>query len=156
MNNKIFGINDISRKAETTLKNKKANRTGSDLFSKLLDKAVSCNASKETAAQNEVSQLDNAQYINPLGNVNLNKAASEYVSKNIDEILSGLETFSQLLANKKVAAEDIKPLIGKIKNDTDDILRYSEKNNISNDLKSIVKESSALAYAAAEKLNKYV
>lgn len=70
-------------------------------------------------------------------------------------MLSDLEIFSSLLGNPAIDMDDIKPLVNKIQENSQEILRLSEKNNIPDELKSIAKESTALAYAAFEKLGSF-
>lgn len=155
MSDKIYGINDIIAKTGN-IKPKKAEKIGSDVFSKILDTAVSNAGTQKTDSVKATHEIFQPTYINPLSKIENNTEASKYVVENIDNILKDLELFSNLMGDSSVELDDISPLAGRIKESVNSILRYSEKNNIPNELKSMVKESSAIAYAAAEKLNTFI
>ncbi|MGM0417817.1 MAG: hypothetical protein ACQEQS_03730 [Thermodesulfobacteriota bacterium] len=156
MSEKISGINDILAKTGNTAVNKKNDVSDKTSFSEILNKTVEgTKPSDKTANTTPVNNVYEPLFTNPVQDADFNKKASEYVEQNVETILNGLEAFSDLLGKKSVEPEDIRPLAGQIKTEADDMLRYSEKNNIPEELKSIVRQSSALAYSAMEKLNTY-
>jgi|GEM_PF-6641057 hypothetical protein len=157
MSEKISGINDILAKTGNTAVNKKNDASEKTSFSDILNKTVAgTNPAEKTANTTSVNSVYQPLFTNPVQASGFNKEATQYVEQNIETILNGLEAFSDLFGKESVEPEDIKPLAGQIKTEADDMLRYSEKNNIPEELKSIVRQSSALAYSAVEKLNTYI
>jgi len=156
MSDQIYSINELLAKTGNITKVKKTDNTSAGSFSKILENAVSKpdDIQKNTETIHN-SELFSTSYINPLNRIELNNEAAKFVENSLSEILSDLEIFSDLLNNSSVDLDDIKPLANKIQENSNQVLRYSEKNNIPDELKSIAKESTALAYAAFEKFGTF-
>ena len=152
MSDKIYGLNEVFLKKQNIKVHK--NLENSESFSKILESTIAKDSTSTGNTEN-IQETVQPYYINPLQKVSANDEAVSYVENNIEKLLSNLELFSTLMGKTSVDPEEIAPLAGKLKDDVGDILRYSEKNNIPGQLKTIVKESSALAYAAMEKLNTF-
>jgi hypothetical protein len=155
MSDQIYSINELLAKTGNLSKAKKTDSTSGETFSKILENAVSKPKAADSSVNNQVSDIFHTSFINPLNRVELNQEASGIVETGLDEMLSDLEIFSSLLGNPAIDMDDIKPLVNKIQENSQEILRLSEKNNIPDELKSIAKESTALAYAAFEKLGSF-
>lgn len=155
MSDQIYSINELLAKTGNLSKAKKTDSTSGETFSKILENAVSKPKEADSSVNNQVSDIFHTSFINPLNRVELNQEASGIVETGLDEMLSDLEIFSSLLGNPAIDMDDIKPLVNKIQENSQEILRLSEKNNIPDELKSIAKESTALAYAAFEKLGSF-
>jgi hypothetical protein len=155
MSDQIYSINELLAKTGKLSKAKKTDSTSGETFSKILENAVSKPKEVDSSVNNQVSDIFHTSFINPLNRVELNQEASGIVETGLDEMLSDLEIFSSLLGNPAIDMDDIKPLVNKIQENSQEILRLSEKNNIPDELKSIAKESTALAYAAFEKLGSF-
>lgn len=155
MSDQIYSINELLAKTGNLSKAKKTDSTSGETFSKILENAVSKPKEVDSSVNNQVSDIFHTSFINPLNRVELNQEASGIVETGLDEMLSDLEIFSSLLGNPAIDMDDIKPLVNKIQENSQEILRLSEKNNIPDELKSIAKESTALAYAAFEKLGSF-
>lgn len=152
MSDQIYSINEILAKTGNISKAKKTDNSSVDAFSKILENAVSkTDEIKKTAETFQTSNIFSSSYINPLSRIELNNEASKFVENSLTQILSDLELFSGLLGDSSIDLEDLRPLADKIQENSNEVLRFSEKNNIPDDLKSIAKESTALAYAAFEK-----
>ncbi|MCB9493831.1 MAG: hypothetical protein H6681_00120 [Desulfobacteraceae bacterium] len=151
MSDQIYSINELLAKTANLAKTKKTENISGDSFSKILENAVTKPENLKTAPGTEkVSDVFPTPFINPLERIELNQDSARFVESSLDQILSDLEIFSNLIGNSSVDVEDIKPLVNKIQENSKEVLRYSEKNNIPDELKSIAKESTALAYAAFE------
>lgn len=155
MSDQIYSINELLAKTGNLSKAKKTDSNSGETFSKILENAVSKPKAADSSVNNQVSDIFHTSFINPLNRVELNQEASGIVETGLDEMLSDLEIFSSLLGNPAIDMDDIKPLVNKIQENSQEILRLSEKNNIPDELKSIAKESTALAYAAFEKLGSF-
>ncbi|MGE4518499.1 MAG: hypothetical protein AB7E04_03230 [Desulfobacteraceae bacterium] len=155
MSDQIYSINELLAKTGNLSKSKKTDSNSGETFSKILENAVSKPKAADSSVNNQVSDIFHTSFINPLNRVELNQEASGIVETGLDEMLSDLEIFSSLLGNPAIDMDDIKPLVNKIQENSQEILRLSEKNNIPDELKSIAKESTALAYAAFEKLGSF-
>ncbi len=156
MDNKISKINDFIAKTDYSTRNTNKIQKNSDSFSGILQKIVSSDKTLSSEKTGSTSSVFGTPGINPLNRLEFNKEAASHVEKNIDDILSLMEIFAGLLGNKDIDPEDIKPFAGSIKEDTDNLLRYSERNNIPEELKSIARQSSAIAYAALKKFDQWV
>jgi len=155
MSDQIYSINELLAKTGNLSKAKKTDSNSGETFSKILENAVSKPKAADSSVNNQVSDIFHTSFINPLNRVELNQEASGIVETGLDEMLSDLEIFSSLLGNPAIDMDDIKPLVNKIQENSQEILRLSEKNNIPDELKSIAKESTALAYAVFEKLGSF-
>jgi flagellar hook-basal body complex protein FliE len=155
MSDQINSINELLAKAGNVSKAKKTDNISGQSFSKVLENAVSKNPAAETPKSDMVSDIFQTSFINPLDRINLNSDASKTVESGLDQMLSDLEIFSNLLGNSSIDINDLKTLADKIQENSQELLKISEKNNIPEELKSITRESTALAYAAFEKMGDF-
>lgn len=154
MSDKIYGINDIASKHNNVKIQKKTEST--DAFAKILENKIAGTDTESTGSTAQVQPSFQSYYVNPLSKISSNDTSVKQIEENLTNLLDSLELFSNLLGNKSIDPEEIAPLAGKLKDDVGSILKDAEVNNVPNKLKNIVKESSALAYAAVEKLNALV
>ncbi|MDY0131513.1 MAG: hypothetical protein RBR53_02485 [Desulforegulaceae bacterium] len=154
MNDQIFSINELLSKAGVLPKTKKPDNNSGESFSKILENAVSKPELIKNPQPRQVSDIFQPSFINPLNKIESNQDFAKILETGLNEMLSDLEIFSKLLGNSSIDMEDIKPLADKIQENSQEILRMSQKNNIPDELKSIARESTALAYTVFEKLNK--